>query len=208
MLPVLLYGGSVLGMIISLKNNARPRRKPFESLKREYKHSLRKHYGLEYHDVSKEKLEKVKLKIRKKLRNEERIRYLKITVFAFIICSLLFTGVSIQLKRNNEINRQNRKAEKISAMTPAEQFKEYLNNGYQLLNEEKYNDAKYLFLSALRIEPDNYKANLALTEAYIKNCVFNDTDCAKTENLLENNLEKFGRTDKLIELKNLLYSKI
>jgi Tfp pilus assembly protein PilF len=207
MLNFVCWGGSVLGMIISLKNNARPRKKPFEALKEEYKQTLHKHYGLQYKEVSRDELAKIKVKIQEKFRKEERVRYLKISLFVLIICGFIFFLFSYQMKRNSVINTQNKEVRKINAMTPAEQFEKYINDGYQLMKEENYNGAKYLFLSALNLDPDDYKANPGLTEVYIKNCISKETDCTDAENYLSGSLKRFGQTKELIVLEKLLYSK-
>lgn len=92
------YGGSVLAMIISLKNNALQRRKPFENLKENSIHYKGKLALPRKRIISEQKLLRIKAKIQRTSLHESRRQ----TILAISILLVLFVlGFYFTLKLLN-----------------------------------------------------------------------------------------------------------
>lgn len=97
------FGGSVLAMIVSLKNNARPKRKAFAYSKGK-EAILKKRYGLKYKSISAEKLSAIKSKIKRQTERENKQKMLKLVfILTMVLASLLILSIHFQksVKENN-----------------------------------------------------------------------------------------------------------
>lgn len=217
MIPLIPWGGSVLGMIISLKNNARPRRKPFEAQKdHPIGHRSKKKRELHFKKVSAEKLSETRKNIREKIKRDERKYYLKITGISLIVCALIFGIVYANDKKNNEIQKRNieiRKQNKDMLMqqeqslSPAD-FDAHMTDGIYYLKKGKYRSAHKSFSQACIIQPDDYRANMGLCASKIYICLQTGENCQATEDFLIESMAKFGRRKDLVKLEEKFYSEI
>ncbi len=203
------FGGSVLAMITTLKNNARPRKKVFE-YKKDHNTSLQHHYELKYKTVSAEKLEAIKSKIRQQADKEERQKMLKIMGFLLLFSAVAIIGSVTYLKNVESHNKQvvfnqkmNHEHQRVAQKAlAADDFEYYLNYGYRCLEKADYYYAKISFAQARSLDTHNYEANLGLLKAYVKDCTQNQVKCEHAHKLLRYNISKFGLTEGLIDIQN------
>jgi hypothetical protein len=83
------YGGSVLAMIISLKNNALQRKKPFENLKDNPIHHQSKIAKPRIRRISPIKLAKIKSRIQAESAREKRKQTILITILILFFVSIM-----------------------------------------------------------------------------------------------------------------------
>ena len=169
------FGGSVLAMIISLKNNARLKQNAHDRWKNDKNYRYKEHKELKFKEVSKEELAKVISKNRKKAR-QERLVEIILTVSVFIL--ILFGISKLFTKKGENIieAQQRRKQEQIDQYTQKknrEKQKEeehllfLLNDGYKWLNKKHYKNARTQFYNAYQFKPNDYRVKLANTTLYV-----------------------------------------
>lgn len=216
MLPILPYGGSVLGMIISLKNNARPKRTPFKDKKEKDRTNYKNHYPLSFKRVSKEKLEKIKSRYRDSIVREDNRR---LTIISIIIVVLGTFAVYGGIRYYYHVQEQNakyqqqklvqdKKNKQIAVVSFEEKYEYLMNSGKKYLSKQHYSYAKHQFHEAVKIKPDDFNANLGLVGAYVYDCIKYNHSCSEAEGYLLQALGKFGRKEQLVKLEEALYSNI
>lgn len=211
MLPIIPYGGAVLAMIISIKNNALRRRKPFELQKDKQK--IRTHHPLRYKKVSDKKLKEVNARLLRKIEREDTKRLIIIYLLILVLGSGSIYGVIRYTNRVKDHNtkvavtrREYNKAKAIEGSLDVESLFEFLyNDGMKWLEKERYKYAKQQFYEACTLKPGNYEANLGLTTAYVNACVKHHIECYTAWKLLESSLKKFGPRPELEELRKTYY---
>ena len=214
MLPIMPWGGSVLAMIISLKNNARPRKKPFEDQKKARKRIGKANYTLRYKKVTPGELEKIKSSIQHSAKKERQKALWLISMLIFVLCSGF---VYWSFKNNETVNERNsrividrlklnREVENLKSLNPNEQYDYLIECGNGWFNNENYTYAIRHFNNALILKPDEYEADLGLTKSYVYLCSRENQYCSSASLILKTNQEKYGETPGLTELETLLYS--
>jgi hypothetical protein len=177
--------GSILAMIISLKNNARPKRKAFKSWDKYKDNIYQEHKSLEFKKVSEEELIKIRTRFKKQRMRENRIQIM-VTLVILLPIVFLLTKLSIKKVEENKVIKQQQvitkqKKERIQK----ENMLFYLNDGYKWLNQEHYKNAKYQFYKAYEIGGYNYNVELATARAYVYDCIKNNYQCSTTDKLIE-----------------------
>lgn len=215
MLTILPWGGSVLAMIISLKNNARPKRRPFKEKLERDRLVYKSHYALKFKKVSKGKLELINAKYRKSIEREDTRKLIIVSaIMAFFSVAFLIGGI----KYNNYVKTENAKyaaqrrnnnkiREAAKTAAPDEKFDYLFSSAKNYLSKQHYSYAKYQFHEALLIKPNDYNANLGLVASYVYACLQYDVDCSKAEGYLIQALGKFGRKKQLVKLEEAFYRK-
>ncbi len=207
----MIFGGSIQAMIISIKNNARPKKNIFRSRKKDHVNLHSEESNLEYKIVSEAELKQIKKKIRANARKENR--RLKICVFLISIPILIAIYFVIQNRIDNF--HEEKKIETIAeqkAITEIQQAKEkkisyLLNDGTKWLNKGHYKNAKTQYYKAYQIESEDYRINFANAKAYVLDCIENDTRCITAERLVKGLKEKFGDKPEILDLEQLLEQK-
>lgn len=181
MIPLLPYGGSVLGMIITLKNNARKRKKAFEALKAEKKKIHRTSEVPEYKKISPQKLSRLKSKIVDDIEKENNRYYFKGSVAIILISGLLFYGLTSYFKYVEKKNiRITKEREEIAqkqidgVIYDPKRLDFFLADAQKWLMKKNYKNAKAQYLAALQIDSLNYVANLGYTSAFVYDCIENN----------------------------------
>jgi tetratricopeptide (TPR) repeat protein len=209
------FGGSVLSMITSLKNNANilPKRRTFRDRKRDYAYKLSE--SLKFKELPENELLVIKAKIKKKIRRERIIRM--IIRLSILSLFLILSGFLIVDKYQNYINRQDKKERELKIIAEKKNQKQallientilfYLNKGNTFLAKEDYYNAKDMYARALEYDNEDYQLLLAYTKAYIYDCVYNDIECDKAVDLLNGLKRKYGITIEVIDLMELYAGK-
>jgi hypothetical protein len=215
MIPILPWGGSVLGMIISLKNNARPKRRPFNEKREKDRLIYKTHRALRFKKVSKEKLESINAKYGDSIEKEDSKRLITISlIIAFFGVIGIIGGIqyyNTMKKENARITAQNRINNRIReeaiASAPQEKFDYLLSSAKKYLSKQHFSYAKHQFQEALLIKPNDYNANLGLVASYVYACKQYQTECEEAEGYLIQALGRFGRKEQLVKLETAFYGK-
>ncbi len=213
MIPILPWGGSVLAMIISLKNNARPKRRPFKEKRAKDRLIYKTHRALRFKKVSKEKLESINARYRDSIENEGTRRLIIISlIIAFFGVIGIIGGIqyyNTMKKENARITAQNRINNRIReeaiAAAPEEKFDYLLSSAKKYLSKKHFSYAKHQFHEALLIKPNDFNANLGLVASYVYACLQYQEDCEEAEGYLIKALGKFGRKEQLVKLEEEYY---
>jgi hypothetical protein len=198
------FGGSVLAMIISLRNNARPKRKFFENYKELDKQIKIKSNKLPVKEIPAEELEIIKGRIRLQAkRDNTRLLYAK---WGFIIIVVIFTSLLswklYQVYRLEEDRAQSKEVEKSRLLN--EEFMILINDGYDWLNKGNIHNAKFLFKEASGLMPGDYRARVATLRAFVYDCLQNGITCKTTEHLMNQCLNDYPDDKVVIELATIL----
>jgi hypothetical protein len=178
------FGGSVLAMILTLKNNARPKRKAFEAVKDFDKNQVHWKTRLKFKTLPKDQLNDLKDKIREDAR---RKRYKQTIISVILFSTVLIFGIYFInnfIEKQNLIIEANSEQKKNYNKDRSEKYLYYLNDGYKWLGEEHYKNAKFQFNQANEIFPEDYRTKIALTTAFVYDCMATNTDCIKAQALL------------------------
>lgn len=201
------FGGSVLAMIISLKNNARPKRKAFEGVKDFNNRAKYNSNKLCFNEVPAEELEKIKYKIRREAKTHNRIQFF--IKLGLVICFLMFLAfLSLnfyQTQLGNSLT-QKRKAtlkEIKEERVLNEKFMFLINDGYEWMENGNFHNAKYQFKEASELKPNDFTAKIATLKAYIFDCIENNVKCKTAEHLLNKCLAEYPEDTEVIEVARL-----
>ncbi len=179
-----------------IKRNARPLPRIFAKFSKKKIKSKVLEEGIHEKEISEEELETVKRKIREKTANENRRKTrLRLLIIAVLLIPTFFIGHSFyksieegKLLTAKELERS------------YEHRQELIVEGYKLLKTNQFFKAKIKFLSAAKIDPDDYPLQLGLTTCYVKLCRYARYDCDRGEKALDRLKAEYGN---LPEINNL-----
>jgi tetratricopeptide (TPR) repeat protein len=198
------FAGSVLSMIVSLKNNARPKRKRFKGYNEHEKIPELKNLKLQTREIPDEEMKAIKHRIRMETKKDNRRFFLFTLVFG------IFVLVFVVLLFNNFYQEQ-QIYEKLAPLKEAEKkrvlhekFEYLLNDGYEYLERGRYHNAKFLFREASELIPGDYRAKFATLKAYIYDCKENKVNCYTAERMLRDCLSEYPEDRDVIELAGML----
>lgn len=208
------FGGSVLAMIVTLRNNARPRRKAFE-YSSEKDSALKKHYELNYKTVSASQIQKIRRRIRRKAEREDKKQlYVFLTFIALVSSILIFASYRYtqNVQENNAKVTEARQAKLIKMQKDEIHFKNadieyFLNDGKKYNDKGDFRNGKIQFYKALEVNPDSYNAYLGYVTSSINECIHYNVNCHHTQKLLNSALKKYGETPQLVKLQESLNKK-
>lgn len=199
--------GSIMGMIVSLRNNNKLLRKtnPFQrnrsfgKLRDDYiKYSYPKG-KVESKSISKHELEE----IRKRVILENKRENLKIIIFTSIAL-LVIVGVAsaifIHFRNNNQLLQQR------ILKQNTEQYLDYISDGDKWLEKKRWNKAIFQYLLAKKIFPNEYNVNYRLVLAYGNNCKFELIGCKPGLDLLNKLKNQFPEKSELINVQHMFNS--
>lgn len=205
------FGGSVQGMIISLKNNARKKKNIFRARNKDHLNLHEKNSHLEYKIVPESELKQIKNQIRAKALKENR--RIKISVLLVSIPILFIFYLIIQNRIDTFQEKQKLVAienqHKIDTIEQAKENKilHFLEDGSRWLNKGHYKNAKTQFYNAYQLEPEDYRINYANAKAYVLDCIKNNVGCISAERMVKGLKEQYNNKPEIIELELLLEQK-
>jgi hypothetical protein len=197
------FGGTVLAMIISLRNNARPKRKAFEDIKDFERRIKFSNDPLKFNEASKEDLEKIKQKIRIDAKKYNRRLVIINVVFGlFFLAFLFFYLMKLSQITEDERNRV-RNIEEKELRILNDKYNFLINDGYEWIENGNYHNAKYQFKEASKIKPDEFTSIIATLRAYVFDCIENNVKCRTAEHLLTKCLTDYPEDIEVLELARL-----
>ena len=180
----------------SIKENARPKPRVFAEFAKIIHKSSEQNKGIKKKQISSEKLEQVKNKIREKTAKTQRK---KLIFRLLLVAVLLVSTFFIAKKFYKSIEKGRLITEK--KLEDAYAWKQKLIiEGFQQLKVGQFFRAKTKFLNAAKVDPDDYLLQLGLTTSYVKLCKHYDYGCDKVNNALNNLQSQYGITPEIEKL--------
>ena len=201
-------GGSILGMIISYRNNRNMLRK-------------KKAYGpkRKFDDPNKYTLDNSIGKIdTKPLTESERMKYheiakkinqrsRRVTILVSIAAFVLFSTGVLWIAKSVNLNSPPAVQEELpyNFQTDSEKFDFYISEGDYWFNEQYWDLAFDEYKKALILFPDDYTANYKLVTALLNDCLMNNNNCIDAQSRLNSLIGKFPSKAELFELRASYY---
>ena len=202
-------GGSILGMIISLRNNRQLLRKKNRFGKRRMFSgddpttlTHNKNTPLEFKHISENELEEFRLKIRERNRNNLRRRIIGITL---IFIALGFGIYWLTVRIDRELVRIRREAEIASYEANKFKYDLFVKDGDIYVLRSRWAEAIFEYRKALVIFPDIYEANYKLADAYMKSCMNDNMYCIEGKKHLDKIIALYPEEVKLLEIRATLF---
>ncbi|MGS2740902.1 hypothetical protein [Sinomicrobium sp. M5D2P17] len=193
-------GGSIQGMINSLRNNKKllrskrlfSKEKTFLNIKKEY---LKAAGGkLDFKKASKEDIIRIRKRVIKE-RQKDNILLIAIATISITIASYF----TFKLVKQNYIAQESQKA--ILLKKKDEEFLTLIQNGDEWFEKAKWNNAVFYYKKAKELFPENYDINYRIVNSYSLQCEREFKNCIKAKKILDNLFLKFP--DKKKELTNI-----
>ncbi len=196
-------GGSIQGMINSLKNNKKLLRRNRMFLKDRSFLNLKKEYlkaadgEVNFKKATKKQLSEIRVKV---IRERKKRSYIYIGLF--IAC---FFIIGFPIYHDFKANKM--AEETTDSIQLEKDKKEYLDliaDGDLWLSKKKWHNAIFQYKEALTLFPKEYDANYRLAMAYCYRCESEFEDCKKAKKLLEKLIRRYPNRLDLLKLKKIL----
>jgi tetratricopeptide (TPR) repeat protein len=202
-------GGSILGMIISLRNNKQLLRKKSKYDKRRIFSgddpatlSHGKNTPLEFKHISGKELEEYRKKIRERNRINLRRRIIGTTLVLVLVGFGLFR-LTVGIDR--ELVRFRREAEAATYEQNKFKYDLIVRDGDNYVLRAEWAEAIFAYKKALVIFPDMYEANFKLADAYMKSCMHDNMYCSEGKKHLDKIIALYPEEVKLLEIRATLF---
>jgi hypothetical protein len=198
-------GGSILAMILSLKNNKAilPRRKSFKEIREIYNTSARNLPNLEKKSDP-EFLNSLRIKLIRKRKKEitRRIVIIIISIFLSILLVLggfwIFTYIEVP-KYDNSLKYTNFRKEKYEA------YKMFVYYGDYHFGHKAYSKAIYNYELALAVSPFKTRTKFNLTMIYSFACLDSSIYCKQAIDMLSEFIEESDTAVYALKLRSDIY---
>ncbi|MFZ5942161.1 MAG: tetratricopeptide repeat protein [Bacteroidota bacterium] len=196
-------GGSILGMIISYRENMKMRKKSIFNGREDFTDKRNTVY-----DSCHQKLETEKLSDEK--RNEIRERTLRAgqrsrrrILFLFVPLLLVFSLATVLILSsvNSGILRRNKKMQEEAWERKMEYFDFCIANGDGWFERQKWEKAVDHYENALSVLPGDYYASYRLCNAYLNLCLSRNSHCSEAGELLNELIAAYPDKTELYELR-------
>lgn len=199
----MMFGGSIQGMLTTLKNNARPKRNAFDKSKKDKQLLHLKSRRLKYKTVSDSKLKEIKHQIRLKAQ-KDRKRLIAVTVpVSMLVLFLIYLMIQSQLNSYKEEAKE-KELERLEVVKENQKQIDYLlENGSYWMNKGHYLNAKKQFYKAYLLDKKDYKVLCANARVYVMDCIENKVGCKTAERIMDRLKNEFGDRDEVKKLERL-----
>ncbi len=200
-------GGSILDMIVSLKNNSNLRKGESIFDGNKSNNVLNSKHRLIFKKVSKVELERIKQQNEREYKNCRKRRLVTniiISVIIFVPAIWIFSNFLNESKRKEKQNNINWETTQLKKkFEKEEQVRYFLNSGYKWFSEKNYKNAKIQFYKAYELNNNDFQIDLANSKAYIFDCIENNVSCDKAEELIKGLISKYEKKEEVLELQEL-----
>ncbi len=190
-------GGSIQGMIVSLRNNKnllRPKRS-FLNQRKEFLKAAKGEVNLR--KASKEELELFRKKI---YGQRKRQRKIDLVIWSVVGVTILFGTLSLTKTLNDQIKDSKKGVLHIKMNN----YLELIEDGDHWLTKRKWHNAIFQYKKALEIFPKEYDINYRLTYALCLRCEADFTYCKEAKDKLDELLLQYPNRNELLELRGIL----
>lgn len=196
-------GGSIQGMITSLKNNRKLLRKKrlfrpektFLRIKKEYIKSAEGELNLK--NATGRQLRDIRVKVLKRRKKNEFVRIVIFISFISVFSLIAYDYIKSS-KALNELN------EKRELKLKSDQYYSLIAEGDEWLKTRKWHNAIFQYKKALVIFPNDYSIHYRLANAYCLRCEDEFKDSNKAKKLLDKLMNQFPDKLELLKLKKIL----
>lgn len=190
-------GGSIQGMIISLRNNKHLLR-PKRSFLNQRKEFLKAAKG----EINLKKATKQELELLRKEIYQERKRQRKIDVTIWSCIGIILLSIGILL--TNTLKVQIQESEKVSYDIKMANYLQLIEEGDEWLTKRSWNNAIFQYKKALEIFPEEYDIHYRLTYAFCLSCEADFKNCNKAKEKLDKLLLQYPNKSELLELRKIM----
>ena len=196
------FGGSVLGMIQSLKANKALLGKRYTIYDARKDFSIAaKGLKISNQKATPEQIRNIKDVIRK----QKRVADIRLTIALSIIFPLIIFGA---YQFSTMLRSDVKHANMVVKNRSIEKYKFHINDGDKMISEGKWNNAIFQYTRASEIFPNEYDAQYRLALAYTYKCKYTNDACGKSDSLVNRLLEHFPDNEKVQGLRASLDDKI
>jgi len=201
--------GSILGMIISYRENMRLRKKSRIFSKKDYFDQVdlrtlsNSHLQLDVRKLSEEELNIYKEKAIRSRKRNNRILLLTILLITVPVSLLVFKVSNLIIKGDSHVESRQMPME-----VREDKFYFYLTDADHWAEQNNWNNAIYQYKNAVNLSPNNYLANYRLARAYVYNCKLNGESCDEAISQLNKLIELFPEKASLYHLRAEHYNNI
>jgi len=200
-------GGSISGMIISLRNNAKLLRKrnrfnkesSFRQVKREY---LKAAEGkLDLKKASPYELKRVREIVEQNRRESRKLTLIALFIVAPIV---IYLGYSIQNYGSIYPQPSNGLSTEINHDKRRSEYLFLINDGDKYIEKKKWHNAIFQYSSAVKLYPKEFDANYRLSLAYTYSCSAEKINCSAANYTLQKLEKEFPQKSEVKELRRVL----
>ncbi|NOZ47171.1 MAG: hypothetical protein GXO79_10375 [Chlorobi bacterium] len=200
--------GTVMAMIVSLKNNARAKKRAFDSWKENKFIIHKKNSPLVFKKVSDKDLKIIKKDIQRKAKNDRKRVAILTAIILIPVLIISYILVKNGLNKYTE-DRLLEETERLNKIDEIKNQKEetilyFLNDGYKWLDRRNFKNAKIQFYEAYKIDHNDYRINFANAKVYVLDCVENSENCNTADKLVDGLIDRFGENEEINYLEELL----
>ena len=204
----MLGGGSIQGMINSLRNNRRLlRSKRYFNKERSFLNTKSEHLKtkdgkIDFKVISDQDLLKIKKQIRRNARGEKRKQALILITLSILAISVL-VYIMYGIVHQNEIDSLNR--ENIIQQQKEKEYLRLIEEGDSWLKKSKWHNSRFDYKKAKEIFPNNYEINYRILYSYALECELTFVNCVEAKQLLKDLISDFPeRKSELLKLEEKL----
>ncbi len=197
-------GGSVQGMITSLRNNKNLlRSKKLFNKERTFLRIKKENLKVSNGKLNSEKASKEELKqIRKKI-VKERYKEKKIVIGITIIVASIFIYFTFNIIQQNNNDLKNQYA--LQFKNKEKKFLSFIHKGDEWFVKGKWYNSIFYYKKAKDVFPKNYEVNYRLVRSYSFQCENEFKDCHTAKKLLDKLFLSFpDKEDELLQIKDKL----
>lgn len=180
------FGGSVLGMIISIRNNSMAKIRVSKLLKENQRLISGLKGNLHFKKISEEGIKQIKQEIKRRARLQRNIRIL---ISIPLILVLVAISSLLWISTKKEMHQEELLKVEQQVILNERNYNKYmseLNIGYKSLAKEQYIAAKFYFDNASQLRPNDYRTRVAISTAFMYDCIKNKVKCDTVNTLLMN----------------------
>jgi len=197
-----------MAMIVSLKNNARAKKRAFDSWKENKFIIHKKNSPLVFKKVSDKDLKIIKKDIQRKAKNDRKRVAILTAIILIPVLIISYILVKNGLNKYTE-DRLLEETERLNKIDEIKNQKEetilyFLNDGYKWLDRRNFKNAKIQFYEAYKIDHNDYRINFANAKVYVLDCVENSENCNTADKLVDGLIDRFGENEEINYLEELL----
>jgi len=198
--------GSMANMIASLrynKNQLRRKRlfkkeRSFLNLKKEYFKAANGEKNLR--NATPAELRKIREKVLAHRKHENRILFVVVFVFIFIIGILTFRYYNYYKKESQEYTWA---IENVQFEKKLEKYLFFISDGDKWIEEKHWNNAIFQYKEALKVFPAEFDANYRLALAYSYKCKNENKNCEEGKILISKIKKQFPDNSEVLEIETV-----
>lgn len=194
-------GGSIQGMATILRNNKQLLRKRntfrrgfgYGKLRKEYRKYAKE--GLESEPISQKELSAIRQKIIKQKRKENMLS-------GIILVLVVSLAVAFSYKMYKNLEEYQVKENEVFLEGNTNKYLFYIKDGDKWLEKGRYHNAIFQYTLAKEIYPAEYDISYRLALAYGARCKYEQLDCEKGKEILNDLRDRFPEKNELWTLKD------